>query len=272
MTAELLAKYENLKNYISGLKRVVVAYSSGVDSTFLMYAAHNALGCNAIAVTASSCLFPKRELDEAVKYCNTLGINHIILHPDELSIDGFASNPPDRCYICKYDLFTQILNIAHENGTDFVLEGSNLDDEGDYRPGLKAITELGIISPLRIIGFTKQEIRDLSSYFGIHTWDKPSFACLASRFPYGEAITAEKLSMVEQAEQYLLGLGFKQFRVRIHNNLARIELYPEEFPRLLADSTRNDVYSTFKHIGFTYVSLDLIGYRTGSMNETLAQC
>ena len=271
ISQELLEKYEKLKSYIASLNKVVVAYSSGVDSTFLLYASSKALGSNAIAVTASSYLFPKRELTQALEYCNSLGIKHVITYPKELMIDGFSANPANRCYICKYDLFSKILDIANSEGTNHVLEGSNLDDEGDYRPGLKAIDELHILSPLRITGFTKNEIRELSSHFGLPTWDKPSFACLASRFPYGEEISEEKLRMVEEAEQYLYDLGFKQFRVRIHGTLARIELDPIDFPRILDDTLRTGVYTTLKNIGFSYISLDLKGYRTGSMNETLNQ-
>lgn len=269
---ELLGKYSQFKDYLKSLGTVAVAYSSGVDSTFLLYAASAALGENVIALTASSCLFPKRELHEATDYCKELGIEHFVVEADVFSIEGFSDNPPDRCYHCKRRLFERFQEEAKKHGITSVVEGSNLDDMGDYRPGHRAIAELGILSPLRKIGFTKQEIRVMSAYLGIPTAEKASFACLASRFPYGELISEKKLSMVDNAEQYLLDAGFKQFRVRIHGtDVARIEVLPEDFDRFMESGFRNAVYSAFKEYGFNYVSLDLKGYRTGSMNETLAK-
>ena len=270
MNNELLLKYNKLQEYFKELGKVAVAFSSGVDSTFLLYAAHDALGANVIAVTASSCSFPKRELNEAKDYCKGLGVRHFIVESEELEIDGFAQNPPNRCYLCKRELFEKMFELAREQGIDYVAEGSNLDDNGDYRPGLQAVAELGAKSPLREIGFTKQEIRELSREFGLPTADKQSFACLSSRFPYGETITREKLGMVDRAEQFLLDEGFSQFRVRIHgDNLARIEIQPKDFSRMLEEDYRIRIYDTLQSYGFTYVSLDLKGYRTGSMNETL---
>ena len=251
------------------LESVAVAFSSGVDSTFLLYAAHDALGDRAIAVTASSCSFPERELKEAIEYCRRLGVRHFIVKSEELKIEGFAHNPKNRCYLCKQELFERIIKVAGENGIREVAEGSNKDDNGDYRPGLMAISELSVKSPLRDLGFTKQEIRDLSEYLKLPTWNKQSFACLASRFPYGELISEEKLKMVDKAEQLLLDMGFHQLRVRIHGDVARIELMPEEFPRFMEEERRLTVYEKFKEYGFSYVALDLKGYRTGSMNETL---
>ena len=272
MDKGLLDKYDQLKAYLKGLGAVAVAFSSGVDSTFLLFAAHEAMGEKAIAVTASSCLFPKRELHEATEYCKKLGITHYTVEEDVFTIEGFDKNPPDRCYRCKYKLFESFLDLAKEHGIEFVVEGSNLDDTGDYRPGLKAIAELGILSPLREVGFTKSEIRQLSEHFGIPTAKKASFACLASRFPYGETISVEKLGMVDKAEQYLLDQGFKQFRVRIHGvDVARIEVLPEDFERFMDSNFRDNIYKVFKECGFNYVSLDLKGYRTGSMNETLSK-
>ena len=266
---ELLDKYEQLKEYLQSLNSVVVAFSSGVDSTFLLFAAKDALADKVIAVTASSCSFPVRELNEAIEYCKKQGIRHEICQSEELEIEGFSHNPKNRCYLCKHELFEKILQIAVREGMNAVVEGSNLDDNGDYRPGLQAVAELDIKSPLRHIGFTKEEIRILSKHFNLPTWDKQSFACLSSRFVYGETISKEKLSMVDKAEQLLLDLGFHQVRVRIHNMMARIEIMPEEFDKLISDDVRNQITVKFKEYGFDYVTMDLIGYRTGSMNEVL---
>ena len=267
MEKKLLEKYEELKEYLSSLKSLAVAFSSGVDSTFLLYAAKEALGDNMIAVTASSCSFPERELNEAREYCGKMGVRHFIIKTEELEIEGFSNNPKNRCYLCKREIFEKIRRIADGQGIEEIAEGSNLDDEGDYRPGLLAVAELGVKSPLRHVGFTKREIRELSEYFNIPTWNKQSFACLVSRFPYGDLISEEKLKMVDKSEQLLLDMGFSQLRVRIHDKLARIELLPEEFPKFMEPSTRLRVYEKFKEYGFTYVSLDILGYRTGSMNE-----
>lgn len=264
-------KYEVLKNYIASLGSVAAAFSGGVDSTLLLKVAHDVLGEKTIAVTASSCSFPERELNEAKEFCAKNNITHIICKSEELDIEGFRQNPKNRCYLCKHELFTKILEIARENNIANVIEGSNMDDLGDYRPGLIAIEELGIKSPLRFAELNKAEVRQLSWELGLPTWDKQSFACLASRFVYGETINEEKLKMVDKAEQLLLDMNFHQVRVRIHGDIARIEINPEEFARIIQDDSRKKIYDTLKNLGFSYVTLDLAGYRTGSMNETITK-
>ena len=262
-------KYRVLQENLKALGSVAVAFSSGVDSTFLLKAAQEALGDKVIAVTASSCSFPKRELEEAKAFCEKNGIHQIIVESEELDIDGFRQNPKNRCYLCKHELFEKIWEIAKENGMNAVAEGSNMDDNGDYRPGLIAVKELGVSSPLRQAELSKAEIRELSREMGLPTWDKQSFACLSSRFVYGETINEKKLGMVDKAEQLLLDMGFHQVRVRIHGNIARIEVLPEETARIVEEENRTKIASKLKEYGFDYVTLDLLGYRTGSMNETL---
>lgn len=266
---ELYEKLENLKQYLASLQSVAVAFSSGVDSTFLLKVAHEVLGEKVIAVTAESCSFPKRELEEAKSFCVKEGIRHFICESEELEIEGFSKNPVNRCYLCKRELFEKIREITEENHIENIVEGSNMDDNGDYRPGLQAVAELDIKSPLRYAKMTKEDIRQLSKAMGLATWDKQSFACLSSRFVYGEDITREKLSMVDRAEQLLLDMGFHQIRVRIHDKIARIEILPEEFEKLIRSEVREKILSEFQSYGFTYVTMDLQGYRTGSMNETL---
>lgn len=260
-------KVKILKEYLKSLGSVAVAFSGGVDSAFLLKTAYEVLGDNAIAVTAHLRSFPEKERIAAEELCRKWGIRRIVVELDELLIEGFAENPEDRCFICKKSIFTAIKEAVKSVGINNIAEGSNIDDNGDYRPGMLAIEELGIKSPLRYAGLNKTEIRELSKVMGLDTWDKPSFACLASRFVYGEMITAEKLDMVERAEQFLQELGCKQVRVRIHGLIARIEVRKDDFSRIIEAS---EYISEFlDSLGFSYVSLDLKGYRTGSMNEVL---
>ena len=262
-------KKQRQEDYLRELGSIVVAFSSGVDSTFLLKVAHDVLGDKAIAVTARSCSFPQRELNEAIAFCKAEGIEHIIVESEELSIEGFSQNPKNRCYLCKHELFTKIRGIAESRGIPFIAEGSNMDDNGDYRPGLVAVAELEVTSPLRKAELTKNEIRQLSKELGLPTWNKQSFACLSSRFVYGETITETKLSMVDKAEQRLLDLGFHQVRVRIHGNIARIEIDRSEFEKIIQPEVSGQIDGYFRELGFVYVTLDLGGYQTGSMNKTL---
>jgi len=263
-------KFARLKEIFLSMGRVVVAYSGGVDSTLLLRAAKESLGeAHVVAVTALSPLYPDRELAGAKRMAQEMGVKHILIESNELEIDGFSKNPSNRCYFCKKELFEEMQNLARKEAISFVVEGSTLDDEKDHRPGRRAIQELGIRSPLQEARFTKEDVRELSKTLGLPTWDKPSFACLASRFPYGEEITPEGLRMVDEAEDFLFSLGFKQVRVRHYQSLARIEVYPEEMSRLMNGSLREKVVNRLKKIGYRYVTLDLQGFRSGSMNEVL---
>ncbi len=267
----LSTKLQKLRAALHEMGSAAVAFSSGVDSTLLLRVAHEELGERGVAVTVRSPLIPRHELDEAEAFCRNEGIRHEFIDFDALEVPVVAANPPDRCYHCKKAIFGRILEFAHAQWLSTVVEGSNVDDDGDYRPGRRAIRELGVRSPLHEAGLTKAEIRALSREMGLQTADKPSFACLASRFPYGERITAEGLDRVGRAEDWLRGAfpNIGQLRVRCHGGtVARIEVAPADISRLAARAA--DIAAALHAIGFTYVSLDLQGYRTGSLNEALA--
>lgn len=269
LSEELQQKLEFLKRYIAELGSLAVGFSGGVDSSLLTAVAHDVLGDRLIAVTAVDASVPEREVKEAVSFCETRGIRHIVCKVDPLKEEGYRKNSADRCYFCKRGIFTEVRNIADDNGIVYMAEGSNLDDIGDYRPGLRAASELSVKSPLREANLTKSDIRLLSKALGLPTWSKPGYACLASRFAYGEEITEEKLHMIDRAEQSLIENGFLEERVRMHGNIARIEVPPSDIPRLAADGIREEVYEAFRELGFLFVTLDLKGYRLGSMNATL---
>lgn len=267
---ELREKTEHLFDILKGMNRVAVAFSGGVDSALLLKAAHEALGDQAAAVTVQSPAFPKKEYESTVEFCRTEGIRQFTCQAGVLEDPAFAKNPPNRCYICKKQMFQEIKRTAEKHQFEWIVEGSNADDRGDYRPGMQAVKELGIRSPLMEAGFSKKDIRNLSSLWNLSTWDKPAYACLATRIPYEEEITKEKLWMIERAEELLLSLGFCQMRVRIHQKTARIEILPEDFEKIMREDIREKIVSEFSGYGFSYVSLDLKGYRMGSMNEGLS--
>ncbi len=262
-------KLDRLKSNIGSLQRVAVAFSGGVDSAFLLKVAVDVLGNDVVAITAHSSINPERELNEAIDFAKLYKVRQRVIVSEELEVEGFSDNPVNRCYICKKELYNKIKEIAKEEGAKNILEGSNYDDLGDFRPGMQAVSEHGIISPLRDALMTKDEIRLLSKEMGLKTWNKQAFACLASRFPYGERITKERLQMIDRAEQLLLDLGFSQVRVRFHKDIARIEVSQEQFEKMLDKEMRERIYKKFKDIGFMYTALDLKGYRTGSLNEVL---
>ncbi len=260
-------KLNSLKEILESLGSVAIAYSGGVDSTFLSKVAFDVLGDNALAITARSETYPRSEFEEASELTKKIGIRHKVIVSEELDIPEFSDNPVNRCYYCKKELFTKLKEIATEQGVKHVLDGSNFDDLDDYRPGMQAVEELDVRSPLKEAEMTKDDIRELSKRLGLSTWDKPSFACLSSRFPYGNKITREKLTAVGEAEIFLRELGIRQLRVRHHDKTARIEVAEDDMTVLFQN--REQVVSKLKELGYTYVTMDLQGYRTGSMNEVL---
>jgi len=261
------SKLEQLRNNLKKMKKVAVAFSGGLDSTFLAKIANETLNAEAIAITINSSVFPDWEIEESKKIASEIGIKQIVVDFDQNEIKGFSNNTKDRCYICKKELFSVIIAIAKKNNYNIILDGSTLDDKFDYRPGVKALKELQIISPLKDLNFTKKEIRDLSKKIGLSTWNKSSFACLASRFPYGTTITKEELEKIEKAEDFIRKFGLKQFRVRHHDEIARIEVLKDDFNLILENSEK--IISYFKELGFNYITLDIEGYRSGSLNEVL---
>ena len=269
LSMEQQKKLAQLKEYIRGLGSLAVGFSAGVDSTFLLAVAHEVLGDRVIAVTGRDASVPEREIKEVKAFCEERGIRHIIYTMDPMKEEGYRKNGPDRCYFCKRGIYTEIRRIAEENGIEYMAEGSHMDDLGDYRPGLRAVEELSVKSPLREAKMTKADIRMLSKAMGLPTWSKPAYACLASRFVYGEEITEEKLKMIDQAEQFLIEHGFLEERVRMHGKIARIEVPAKDISRLAEDGIREKVYEFFKRIGFQFVTLDLRGYQMGSMNKTI---
>ncbi|MGL5694048.1 MAG: ATP-dependent sacrificial sulfur transferase LarE [Peptostreptococcaceae bacterium] len=265
---ELSKKLENLKNMLKELGSIAIAYSGGVDSNFLLKVASDTLGENAIAVTLHAMMHSSREIEEAIEYAKSFNVKHEVIEIDNFDNREFLENGPLRCYFCKKEVFSKVIEVAKANNIKYVADGTNLDDLGDYRPGLKAIEELNVMSPLKECGFTKEDIRILSKELNLKTFNKPAFACLATRIPCGTKITNEKLRMIEKSEEYLVELGFNQFRVRLHEDIARIEVGQYEIHKFFTNDILNKTNNKLKELGFKYVTLDMGGYKMGSTNIT----
>jgi pyridinium-3,5-biscarboxylic acid mononucleotide sulfurtransferase len=265
-------KYDRLVEILRSMESVAIGYSGGVDSTLLLKVAADTLGARAVAMIGRSETYPTREFEEAVAIASAIGARAVIVQTEETDDLKFRENPADRCYYCKTELFGKLGAIAEREGLRWIADGTITDDIGDFRPGMKAKSEKEVRSPLLEAGLSKAEVREISKHLGLPTWDKPSFACLSSRFPYGTAITRENLTRVDRAESFMRDNGFRAFRVRFHDaSTARIEVSPAEFPRILEENLRASIVAMFKEMGFVYVTLDMQGYRTGSMNEVLSQ-
>ena len=269
MTPALRAKYDRLLDILKELESVIVAFSGGVDSTFLARAAKDALDDKALLVTADSETYPASELEEARRLARHLGMRHLVIETRELDNPEYARNAPNRCFFCKEELFTRLAPLAQREGVAHLAYGANMDDLGDHRPGMEAAKQMRVKAPLIEAEFWKTEIRELSHEFGLPTWDKPSFACLSSRFQYGDGITAEKLRQVDAAEAFVRSLGFRQFRVRHHDRLARLEIARDEMARLWEGRLRDAIVARFRELGYLYVTVDLEGFRSGSANDAL---
>lgn len=262
-----MEKLEDLKQILKKMENVAIAFSGGVDSSFLVKVAKDVLGDKVLAITATSSIHPEFEIKDAKIFTAQNGIRHTIFKSEELKNENFKSNPPDRCYLCKKELFSAIKNIANKENIKYILDATNFDDLSEYRPGIKALEELEIISPLKDVKLTKEEIRALSKEMNLKSWNKPAFACLVSRIPYGIEITEKRLKTIERAEKYIMNLGISQVRVRYHDKIARIEINKNDIPLLLKHS--DEINAELKKLGFTYITRDLEGYRTGSLNEVL---
>jgi uncharacterized protein len=272
MTTELNSKYIQLQLILHELESVVIGYSGGVDSTLLLKVAVDTLGEKAFGVIGKSETYPLREYEEAERLAKSFGASYEVVYTEETDNLKFRENPPDRCYYCKTELFSKLTDIAQARNIKWICDGTNTDDLGDFRPGLKAVKKKNVRSPLLEAGFAKQDVRDLSRHLNLPTWDKQSFACLSSRFPYGFGIEKDKLKKIDAAETLLRNSGFKYFRVRHHDeNTVRIEVGKNEVARFFDDGLRETIISEIKKLGFKYVTLDLEGYRTGSMNEVLSE-